>query len=366
VGFGFGSYRSLDRVVKKKKKMGSRNHWDLFEKTWDPDFSEYRKVVNRKLLIDLKEEVNADGDNLTYFFTDSGDTASPSEVELLETFCQDTSLEDVKLGRSWSGSRRVIWLDDRSTDDLDEIRGGNARKYENPLTATELLWALAKPRFNYGNLPDAARRLIYVTDLDPACIHALAATAHCHQVPALRNAIYKHLTFQPSIEVTIPSAGFLNFQLELHLPFFLLGRSMQPEPDIKVNSKPPRQWTDLSFLKLDTPKPQRQVSGVVWGIHEATISYVITGSDNWRWIGYAFVDTKLDGLLTDLSEDDLSFDRVAAGEIYAKSPLWRPRDHWVKVLDIRIEQARKEWEYLVYKLEFAVNHYVRVPKPIRM
>jgi hypothetical protein len=88
------------------------------------------------------------------------------------------------------------------------------------------------------------------------------------------------------------------------------------------------------------------------------ISYVVTGSDDWRWIGYAFVDTELDGLLTDLSEDDLSFDRVAAGEIYAKSPLWRPRDHWVKVLDIRIEQVRKEWEYLAYKLEFAVNQYI--------
>jgi hypothetical protein len=346
--------------------MGSRIHWDIFEKTWDPAFSEHRKVIDRKLLIDLKEEVDADGDDLAYFFMDSGDTASPSEVELLEIFCQDTRLDDVKLGRSKSASRRGIWLDDRTTDDLDEIRGGNARKYENPLTATELLRALAKPRFNDGNLPDAARRLIYVTDLDPARIHALAATAHCHQVPALRNAIYKHLAFQPSIEVTIPSAGFLNFQLELHLPFFLLGRSKPPKPDIKINSKPPRQWTDLSFLKLDTPKSHPQISGVVWGIYEAMISYVVTGSDDWRWVGYAFVDTELDGLLTDLSEEDLSFDRVAAGEIYANSPLWRPRDHWVKVLDIRIEQVRKEWEYLAYKLEFAVNQYVRVPKPIRM
>jgi hypothetical protein len=348
--------------------MVSRSHQDFFEneKIWDAEFSELRKVDDEILLVDLKEDVDADGDNIGYLCADSEDTASPSEVELLEDFCRDTSLKDVKSGLSSAGNRRVIWVDDRSTNDLDAIGGGNARQHENPLTPTGLLWALDEPRFNHASLPDAARRLIYITDLDPSCVHALAATAHCHQVPALRNAIYKHLAFQSSIEVTMPSAGFLNFQMELHLPFFLLRMSKPPESCIKVNSKPPRQYTDLSFLKLDTPKSQQQGTGEIWGLHEAQISYVVTGSDDWRWIGYAFVDTELDGLLTDLSEDDLSFDRVAAGEIHAKSPLWRPRDHWVKVLDIRIEQVRKEWEYLVFKLEFAVNHYVRVPKPIRM
>ena len=164
----------------------------------------------------------------------------------------------------------------------------------------------------------------------------------------------------------MPSAGFLNFQLELHLPLFLLRKSKPPESSLKVNPKSPREWTDLSFLKLDTPKSHPQEPGEVWGIHEAEISYVVTGSDDWRWIGYAFVDTELDGLLTDLSEDDLSFDRVAAGEIQAKLPLWRPRDHWIKVLDIRIEQVRQEWEYLVYKLGLSINRYVRAPRQILM
>jgi hypothetical protein len=334
------------------------NHQDFFQKNWDPEFSEYRKVKDEKLLVDLKKEVNAEGENLHYFFTDSGDTAPPSEVELLEDFCQDTSLKDVQSGISSAGSRRAIWMDDRSTGDVDMIGGGNARPHENPLTPTGLLWALDEARFNHESLPDAARRLIYVTDLDPACIHALAATAHCHQVPALRNAIYKHLAFQSSIEVTFPSAGFLNFQLELHLPLFLLRMSQPPKPGIKVNSKPPRQWTDLSFLKLDIPKSQPQLPGEVWGLHEAEISYVVTGSDDKRWIGYAFVDTELDGQLTDLSDVDLSFDRTAAGEIETQNPLWRPRDHWVKVLDIRIKQVRQEWEYLIYKLGLAVKRYV--------
>jgi hypothetical protein len=346
--------------------MGSRNHGYMFEKIWDPQFLEVRKVADDKLLVDLKEEVNADGDNLGYFLTDSRDTASPSEVELLEEFCRDTSLEDVKFGKLSAGSKRAIWVDDRSTTDLDLIGGGNVREHEIPLTAKGLLWALNEPRFNHKNLPDASRRLIYVTDLDPACIHALAATAHWHQVTALRNAIYNHLAFQPSIEVRMPSAGFLNFQLDLHLPCFLLRKSKPPRSGIKINSKPPRQWTQLSFLNLETSKSQSQLPGEVWGIHEAEISYVVTGPDDWRWIGYAFVDTELDGLLTDLSEMDLSFDRATAGETQARFPLWRPRDHWVKVLDVRIEQVRQEWEYLVYKLGIAVNRYVSLQTQYQM
>jgi hypothetical protein len=162
----------------------------------------------------------------------------------------------------------------------------------------------------------------------------------------------------------VPSAGFLNFQLELHLPFFILRKSKPPDTTIKINSKPPRQWTDLSFLKLDTPKSQSQMPKEVWGMHETEISYVVTGSDDWRFVGYSFVDQELDGLLTDKSEEDLSFDQIAAEEIEANFPIWRPRDHWVMVLEVRIEQIRREWELLEYNLRLAVNQYVRVSKSI--
>jgi hypothetical protein len=336
----------------------------MFDKLCVPEFSSYRKVVDEKLLIDFKEEVNAEyeGERLRYFSADFADTASQPEVELLERFCQDTSLEDVKLGKSSAGSRRAIWIDDRSTNELDFTGRGIARQHPNPLTATGLFRALIEPRYNHDNLPDAARRLIYVNNLDPACIHALAATAHIHQAPALRSAIYNHLAFQPAIRVAVPSAGFLNFQLELHLPFFILSQSTPPDPPVKCKSQPPREWTDLSFLELQTLKPQSSVPGEVWGLHAAHISYVVTGSDDWRFVGYAFVDQEADGLLTDKSEEDLGFDQIAAGEIEARFSLCRPRDHWVLVFEVRAEQVRRAWEYLIYKLEIGVSQYVGAPE----
>jgi hypothetical protein len=328
-----------------------------FENSWYPDFSRLRNHYDDKALAEFKKKVEADGGELGFFFMDSGDT-SPCEVEVLEDFCRGISLKDVELGVGTAGYRRAVWLDDR--DSSPDLKGsGDARQYENPLTATGLCRALKKLRFNQKDLPDAARRLIYITNLDPACIHALAATASWHQTPVLRNAIYKHLAFQTSIAVKVPSAGFLTFELDLHLPFFLLRKSMQPEEFVgKVNTKPQRGWTDLSFLKIDTSDCQDQEPKEAWGIHEAQISCVVTGSDDRRWVGYSFVDTEIDGFLTDLSKDDLSFDPIAALELEASIPIWRPRDYWLKVFEIRIEQVRKEWEYLIHKVEFSVKQYV--------
>jgi hypothetical protein len=330
----------------------------LVENSWYQDFSRLRNLDDDETLVEARKRVDADGDDLGIFFMDSRDEAPPCEVEVLEDFCRGISLEDVESGIGAAGHRRAVWLDDRNSLDLEG--SGDTRQYETPLTATGLIRALEKLRFNHKDLPDAARRLIYITDLDPACIHALAATASCHQARVLRNAIYKHLAFQTSIAVKIPSAGFLTFQLDLHLPFFLLRKSTPPEQSVgEVNTKPRRRWTDMSFLKIDASESQNQEPKEVWGIHEGQISCVVAGSDDWRWIGYGFIDTEIDGFLTDLSEVDLSFDVIAAGGLEANIPIWRPRDYWLKIFEIRIEQVRKEWEYLVHKVEVGVNKYVR-------
>jgi hypothetical protein len=337
-----------------------KDHLEVcFENSWYSDFSRLRYLNDDKTLVEVKKKVNADGDDIGIFSMDSGDTASPCEVEVLEDFCRGISFEDVESGIGTAGHRRAVWLDDRSSSP-DLGGSGYARQYENPLTATGLYRALKRLRFNQEDLPDAARRLIYITNLDPACIQALAATASWHQTPVLRNAIYKHLAFQTSIAVKIPSAGFLTFQLDLHLPFFLLRKSTPPEESVgKVNTKPRRRWTDLSFLKIDTSDSQDQEPKEVWGIHEAQTSCVVTGWDDWRWVGYGFIDTEIDGFLTDLSKDDLGFDQIAAGKLEANIPIWGPRDYWLKVFEIRIEQVRKEWEYLIHKVELSVNQYVR-------
>lgn len=328
--------------------------------SWYPEFSTFREIHDSRRLVEVrKEELDAVGDNLGIFCAASGDIDSRSEVEVLENFCRGTSPTDVIAGKGSAGHQRIVWIDDRNSGSAME-ESGDARQYKNPLTATGLFRALEEPRFDHKDLPDAARRLIYITDLSPACIHALVATVSWHQARALRDAISKHLTFQTSIAVKIPSAGITTFQLDLHLPFFILDKSTPPKESLeKFNTKPRRRWTDLSFLKLDTCESQDQEPKEVWGIQEAQISCVVVGFDNWRWVGYGFVDTEIDGVLDDSSDEDLSFDQIAAGKLEITTPIWSPRDYWIQVFEIRIEYIRTKWHCLIQKLEPSVDQYVR-------
>ena len=58
------------------------------------------------------------------------------------------------------------------------------------------------------NLLNCSNR--YIENLSPSYIFALSETATDHQVPALRDAIWKHVALQPSIGVKIPVSEFVS------------------------------------------------------------------------------------------------------------------------------------------------------------
>jgi hypothetical protein len=334
---------------------------DCFENGWHPEFSSPRMREDDTAFAD--SETLVDGDENILEFLNSENTTSPFEVEVIEEFCRGESLGDLVSGIGTAGHRKAAWLDDRGGSP-DPTRSGHVRRYDNPMTATGLYRALKKPRFNHAGSPDAERRLIHIADLDPAYILALAKTASYQQLPVLREAIYKHLAFQASIAVKIPTTGYLTFQLNLHLPFFKLRKSKPPESSTrKINTKPRRNWTDLSFLKLPSSEsPDHGPPSEVWSLHEAQISCTITGTNDMRWVGYGFVDAEVDDYLdlpkTDRSFD-LSLDPMAASELDLNNSIWTPRDYFLKVFEIRMEQIRKEWECIVQKVELDVKRYVR-------
>ncbi|KAE9371903.1 hypothetical protein N431DRAFT_341225 [Stipitochalara longipes BDJ] len=301
-----------------------------------------------------------DMDDMDYFALDGYDP-NQFKVKVLKDFCRGTIFGDVERGRGIAGCRRAIWLDERD----NTPNGGTAeiRQHKNPLTATGLYRALEIPRFNNERLPHASRRLIYIADLDPACIRALAETASVHQSEGLRDAIYKYLTFQTSIEVKISSVGFPTFQLHLHIPFFILSKCSPPKASTStIETKPSRRWTDLSFLRLDGLKSQAQDSTEVWGMQEAQISCVIIGTDDWRWVGYGFVDSEVDGLLDECDEEELQFDQIADRELYTHSPVQQPRNYWIRVFQIRIASIGKQWEHNLYRLQRAIDtHFTQDP-----
>jgi len=326
--------------------------------SWCPEFSTISSIHDTQRLVDVGEDCDKVGDNLEIFFSKSGNVDSRFEVEKFTNFCRGNSLADVVAAKSPAGHQRIAWMNDRiSGPGLEGNKG--TREYKNPLTATGLFRALNELRFNHEHLPDAARRLIYVTDLSPACIHALVGTASWLQANALREAISKHLTFQSSIAVKIPSAGIRTFQLDLHLPFFKLDRSRPPnESPQEAKAKPQRRWIDLSFMNLETCESPGEDPKEVWGIKEAHITCTVAGTDNWRWIGYGFVDAEIDGVLADTDLAELKMDPIAAGELETTTPILCAREYWIKVFEIRINSFRKHWLYLIGKMENSIDQYV--------
>lgn len=97
-------------------------------------------------------------------------------------------------------------------------------------------------------------------------------------------------------------------------------------------------------------------------MHEAQISFVVCGSDNRRWVGYAFVDTDSDG--DDLADHNFPHegfhaDPIASdGKLDANLPIWDPREYFLMIFEIRMAQVLKEWEYLVLTVERSIKRYV--------
>jgi hypothetical protein len=132
-------------------------------------------------------------------------------------------------------------------------------------------------------------------------------------------------------------------------------------PHGTVKTKPDRGWTDLSFLRLDACDSNSGPSEPeeVWCMQEAQISCVVTGTDDWRWTGYGFVDAEVDSELAEATESDMRFDQIAGSdEVEANHPIWRPRDWWIKVYEVRIDQVTGHYENLVHKLNSAFDQYV--------
>jgi hypothetical protein len=92
----------------------------------------------------------------------------------------------------------------------------------------------------------------------------------------------------------------------------------------------------------------------------------VTGIDEYVWTAYASVDNFFDTnesvqYYHEEIHDVYRPDPIAAGRIDANKPLLKPREYFLKVFEIRIQDVTKEWHRIVRKLEKAVEEYVLVP-----
>ncbi|KAK0649648.1 hypothetical protein B0T16DRAFT_457041 [Cercophora newfieldiana] len=322
-------------------------------------------------------------DLLNAFLTDlcEDSDAYLYQVVEVEGFCLPADLDVLKAGRDPRVSKPVALLDDRNEGGARDNPRGTVRPSKGALTAHQLYTELCKMR--YSSRPrslgeandrykptettetDADRRLMYVTDADCWSILAIIATASQRQASYYRDFIYRHLAFKTFLKVHVPSVGFPTFALELHLPFYAWRRSRQPLKDQrrKANGKPLRRCRSLEFLVLD---PQHDPATPVEDcIYEAQVSCIVTGFDEGSWVGLAFVDTYYRGdddresveYYADQNseaearmENPFLMDPLTGGRVDANAPIWKPREYFLRLLECRIDQVRREWHNVVSRL----------------
>jgi len=158
------------------------------------------------------------------------------------------------------------------------------------------------------------------------------------------------------------------FQLAFHLPYYVWRSSPKAREDHRrdANASPLRQSQDVSFLNWKSFGPPGF-------LYEAQISCVVAGLDEWRWVGYCFIDTYFDAeddketvqsyYKDSLADEGMSTDPFTFGIADADKPIQEPKEYFLMVFRVRIDQVKREWQQVVAKVQQSVRDYVQVRSP---
>jgi hypothetical protein len=123
------------------------------------------------------------------------------------------------------------------------------------------------------------------------------------------------------------------FALECHLPYYALRQTKDAAEDgRKLRAR----------IRFMPPGSQGKAMKALY-LHQAMISVIVFGVDEWVWTSICFVETYF--------RTEESIDRYFAGVHDAPSsagtpadrPIWNPREYYLMVLSRRIHQVTLEW-----------------------
>jgi hypothetical protein len=154
------------------------------------------------------------------------------------------------------------------------------------------------------------------------------------------------------------------FELSFHLPHYVYRKGLfEIRDNRKTKSGDLRRTQDVSFLN--------------WGLenepaflYEAQVSCIIAGFDEWRHVGYCWVDTYFDGekgeSVKRYFEDERKFegmfrpDPFTRGKKDARMQIRDVRTFFLAVLLHRVGQVCQESEQVVNKVSESIREYDRV------
>ena len=161
--------------------------------------------------------------------------------------------------------------------------------------------------------------------------------------------------------------------MAFHLPYYALRSSEVCRRDHRQfeNGDSLRDSQDVSFLsRMPCDSSSLLNHQLSTFLYETQISCVVAGSDEWRWVGYCFVDTYLDPVeggketVAQYHEDSscggFRGDPFTLGRVEADKPIRDPRIYFLKVLQVRLNQVKNEWQKVVEMVYQSIRHYEKV------
>ena len=132
-----------------------------------------------------------------------------------------------------------------------------------------------------------------------------------------------------------------------------------------MDGKSIRRSEEVISLQMKDGQQTDEDDGRIDYIHEAQVSIMITGIDDWFWTAYCFVDVyfKEDGHRESVhhySGTTPPRDPHSCGKDSADRPIWRPRHYFLRTLSCRMEQVKQEWNNSIFQLFRQIEPCVRL------
>jgi len=164
------------------------------------------------------------------------------------------------------------------------------------------------------------------------------------------------------------TTGGPTFALEFHFPYYAWRRMLPIEEDPQSharNSRPPRRSEPVIHLSSGTESADEDDDF----IHEAQVSVMVTGLDNWFWTACCFSDIYFkdedhNEQVSTLSTPAHPMDPHSCGKFSLNLPIWDPRHYFLRTLSCRMEQVKQEWNNTVFQLFEDIEPCVRPTFPL--
>ncbi|CRG89655.1 hypothetical protein PISL3812_06694 [Talaromyces islandicus] len=159
--------------------------------------------------------------------------------------------------------------------------------------------------------------------------------------------------YEKLVQADYPIRPATPYALEFHISYFALRRSSKALDEFgNITGRRSGVFAD-SLTRGCEPTQQEY-------FHEAQVSVLLVGVDEWVWTLYCLVEThfeeqKSDG--KDTLKDCLATleDAPSGRDASYISPYWNPREYFLLVLCRRMSQATLEWRNLVETLELRLR-----------